>query len=79
MKIPPNTLAFGRPAKVVRELTEDDIKEMKRISREYAEKAQYYKSLQEKRTRKTAINVYAKNTQERRGARHFLKKSRLCR
>lgn len=48
MKIPPNTLAFGRPAKVVRELTEDDIKEMKRISREYAEKAQYYKSLQEK-------------------------------
>lgn len=45
-KIPPNTLAFGRPAKVIRELTEEDITDMKRISREYAEKAQYYKSLQ---------------------------------
>lgn len=45
-KIPPNTLAFGRPAKVIRELTPDDIKDMERISREYAEKAQYYKSLQ---------------------------------
>jgi carbonic anhydrase/acetyltransferase-like protein (isoleucine patch superfamily) len=45
-KIPPNTLAFGRPAKVIRELTEEDIADMKRISREYAEKAQYYKSLQ---------------------------------
>lgn len=46
MKIPPNTLAFGRPAKVIRELNENDIREMVRISREYAEKAQYYKSLQ---------------------------------
>jgi carbonic anhydrase/acetyltransferase-like protein (isoleucine patch superfamily) len=45
-KIPANTLAFGRPAKVVRELTEDDIKDMQRISREYAEKGQYYKQLQ---------------------------------
>ncbi|KAF0823585.1 gamma carbonic anhydrase family protein [Cytobacillus firmus] len=45
-KIPPNTLAFGRPAKVIRELTPEDIKDMERISREYAEKAQYYKSLQ---------------------------------
>ncbi|MEI5908791.1 gamma carbonic anhydrase family protein [Bacillus spongiae] len=44
--IPPNTLAFGRPAKVIRELTNDDIEDMKRISREYAEKAQYYKKLQ---------------------------------
>jgi carbonic anhydrase/acetyltransferase-like protein (isoleucine patch superfamily) len=44
-KIPPNMLAFGRPAKVIRELTEDDIKDMERISREYAEKGQYYKSL----------------------------------
>lgn len=47
-KIPPHTLAFGRPAKVIRELTADDIKDMERISREYAEKAQYYKSLQSK-------------------------------
>lgn len=45
-KIPPNTLAFGRPAKVIRELNSDDIMDMERITREYAEKAQYYKSLQ---------------------------------
>lgn len=45
-KIPPNTLAFGRPAKVVRELTEEDKKDMARIRREYVEKGQYYKSLQ---------------------------------
>ena len=45
-KIPPNTLAFGRPAKVIRELNEEDIKDMHRISREYAEKGQLYKSLQ---------------------------------
>ncbi|WP_163101154.1 gamma carbonic anhydrase family protein [Peribacillus alkalitolerans] len=44
--IPPNTLAFGRPAKVIRELNEDDIKDMLRINREYAEKGQYYKSIQ---------------------------------
>lgn len=44
--IPPNTLAFGRPAKVIRELTEQDIKDMERITREYAEKAAYYQSLQ---------------------------------
>ena len=47
-KIPPNTLAFGRPAKVIRELTPEDIKDMERICREYAEKGQYYKSLQKK-------------------------------
>jgi len=44
--IPPNTLAFGRPAKVIRELTDEDRTDMERIVREYAEKAQYYKSLQ---------------------------------
>src|SRR3954454_4957262 len=44
-KIPPNTLAFGRPAKVIRELNEEDKKDMDRISTEYAEKGQYYKSL----------------------------------
>ncbi|KGT39185.1 MAG: gamma carbonic anhydrase family protein [Heyndrickxia faecalis] len=43
-KIPPHTLAFGRPAKVIRELTEKDIQDMRRIVREYAEKAQYYKN-----------------------------------
>ncbi|MGC4377752.1 gamma carbonic anhydrase family protein [Fictibacillus sp. Mic-4] len=48
-KIPPNTLAFGRPAKVIRELTPEDIQDMNRIRREYKEKGQYYKSLQSKR------------------------------
>ncbi|WP_017726502.1 gamma carbonic anhydrase [Halalkalibacterium ligniniphilum] len=45
-KIPPNTLAFGRPAKVVRELSEEDKQDMARIRREYVEKGQYYKGLQ---------------------------------
>ncbi|MED4223874.1 gamma carbonic anhydrase family protein [Neobacillus cucumis] len=45
-KIPPNTLAFGRPAKVIRDLTPEDKKDMERIYTEYAEKGQYYKSLQ---------------------------------
>ncbi|MFA9559104.1 gamma carbonic anhydrase family protein [Evansella sp. AB-rgal1] len=45
-KIPPRTLAFGRPAKVVRKLTDKDIMEMDRIRREYVEKGQYYKTLQ---------------------------------
>ncbi|ARI76879.1 gamma carbonic anhydrase [Halobacillus mangrovi] len=44
-EIPANCLAFGRPAKVVRELNEKDRKDMKRIIREYAEKGQYYKDL----------------------------------
>lgn len=44
-KIPPNTLAFGRPAQVIRTLTKEDILDMERISREYAEKAQYYKQV----------------------------------
>jgi carbonic anhydrase/acetyltransferase-like protein (isoleucine patch superfamily) len=45
-KIPPNSLAFGRPAKVIRELNDDDRKDMARIRQEYVEKGQYYKSLQ---------------------------------
>ncbi|MCM3787020.1 gamma carbonic anhydrase family protein [Domibacillus indicus] len=44
--IPPNTMAFGRPAKVVRNVNEEDRKDMERIVREYAEKGQYYKSIQ---------------------------------
>ena len=48
-KIPPHSLAFGRPAKVVRQLNNEDRKDMERITREYAEKASYYKSLQDKR------------------------------
>ncbi|KAA9012694.1 gamma carbonic anhydrase [Niallia endozanthoxylica] len=47
-KIPPGTLAFGRPAKVIRELTAEDIADMDRIRREYVEKGIYYKSLQKK-------------------------------
>ncbi len=41
--IPPNTLAFGRPARVVRTLTEKDIEEMKRIQKSYVDKRDYYK------------------------------------
>lgn len=48
-KIPANTLAFGRPVKVVRSLNEDDKKEMARISKGYAEKGQYYKALIEQK------------------------------
>ncbi|RNF38286.1 gamma carbonic anhydrase family protein [Planococcus salinus] len=44
--IPPGVLALGRPAKVVRELRDDDKQDMERIIREYAEKSIYYKSLQ---------------------------------
>lgn len=41
--IPPNTLALGSPARVVRELTEKDLREMQRIRKSYVEKAIYYK------------------------------------
>lgn len=44
--IPANTLAFGRPAKVIRELNKEDLADMERITREYAEKGAYYKSIQ---------------------------------
>lgn len=47
-KIPPGTLAFGRPAKVIRELKPEDIADMERIRRQYVEKGIYYKSLQRK-------------------------------
>ncbi|MFS0751054.1 gamma carbonic anhydrase family protein [Oceanobacillus sp. 1P07AA] len=43
-KIPAHTLAMGRPAKIVRELTEEDYKEMDRVRNSYVEKGQYYKS-----------------------------------
>ncbi|TFD98159.1 gamma carbonic anhydrase family protein [Jeotgalibacillus sp. R-1-5s-1] len=42
-KIPAGMMAFGRPAKVIREVTDEDRLDMERISREYAEKAQLYK------------------------------------
>lgn len=45
-EIPAGTLAFGRPAKVVRELNENDLKEMERIRTAYVERGKNYKSLQ---------------------------------
>ena len=47
-KIPPYTLAFGRPAKVIRDLEQEDLTDMERVRREYVEKGQYYKGLQNK-------------------------------
>lgn len=44
--IPPGVLAFGRPAKVVRDLNDEDRQDMERIVREYAEKGQIYKAMQ---------------------------------
>ncbi|KGX89504.1 transferase [Pontibacillus halophilus JSM 076056 = DSM 19796] len=44
--IPAGTLAFGRPAVVVRELTEADRDEMRRIRTEYVDKGQFYKEQQ---------------------------------
>ena len=44
--IPPNSLAMGRPAKVVREVNAEDRADMDRIITEYVAKGQYYKSLQ---------------------------------
>lgn len=46
--IPPRTLAVGRPAKVVRDLTGEDLKELDRIRKSYVEKGQYYKKSGEK-------------------------------
>jgi carbonic anhydrase/acetyltransferase-like protein (isoleucine patch superfamily) len=46
--IPAGMLAFGRPAKVIRPLTDDDKKDMERIRTEYVQKGQYYKKLQSK-------------------------------
>ncbi|GEN46976.1 gamma carbonic anhydrase [Alkalibacillus haloalkaliphilus] len=50
-KIPANTLAFGRPAKVVRDITEDDLKEMNRIRQTYIDKGQVYKEEQQNRNK----------------------------
>lgn len=45
-KIPPNVLALGSPAKVIRELNDEDRADMERIILSYVEKGAYYKSLQ---------------------------------
>lgn len=44
--IPPGMLALGSPAKVVREVTDEDRADMDRIVKSYVEKGQYYKQLQ---------------------------------
>ncbi|MCL7747877.1 gamma carbonic anhydrase family protein [Halalkalibacter alkaliphilus] len=47
-KIPANCMAFGRPAKVIRDLTKEDTVDMARIRREYVEKGQHYKQVIQK-------------------------------
>lgn len=47
--IPAGKLALGRPARVVRDLTEQDTSEMKRIRESYVEKGRTYKAMQESR------------------------------
>lgn len=42
-EIPANTLAFGRPARVVRDLTDEDLEEMKRINETYVNHIPHYK------------------------------------
>ncbi|OFS63678.1 gamma carbonic anhydrase family protein [Nosocomiicoccus sp. HMSC09A07] len=42
-EIPPNSLAFGRPAKVIRQLTDEDIQEMIRINETYVNHIPHYK------------------------------------
>lgn len=46
MKVPPRSLVVGSPAKVKRELRDDDYKELRRIRQSYAEKGQIYKKLE---------------------------------
>lgn len=45
--IPPRTLCLGSPAKVVRQLTEQDLQRMKRTTDSYVSKGEQYRSPQE--------------------------------
>nr|WP_289039205.1 gamma carbonic anhydrase family protein [uncultured Allobacillus sp.] len=45
--IPSKTMAFGRPAKVIRDINEEDLKEMNRVRKSYVEKGRVYKKIQE--------------------------------
>ncbi|TGU91231.1 gamma carbonic anhydrase family protein, partial [Mesorhizobium sp. M00.F.Ca.ET.186.01.1.1] len=47
MKVPPRTLVVGNPAKVKRELTEADFKELVRIRQSYVDKGKTYRQLEE--------------------------------
>ncbi|EZH68086.1 transferase [Bacillaceae bacterium JMAK1] len=49
-KIPPRTLALGSPARVVRELTDEDKRELSRIRDEYVERGKIYKQQQQQRS-----------------------------
>lgn len=40
--IPPRTLAMGSPARVVRDLNEEDLEEMKRVRKAYVERGKTY-------------------------------------
>lgn len=42
-EIPAGTMAFGRPARVVRDLTDEDVQEMKRINETYTGHIPHYK------------------------------------
>lgn len=48
MKVPPRTLVVGSPAKVRRELNEDDFHELRRIRQSYVDKGKIYQQLEEK-------------------------------
>ncbi len=48
--VPPRTLVVGSPAKVMRELNENDYAEMRRIRQTYVQKGQYYKQLENNRS-----------------------------
>ncbi|MCK9905961.1 gamma carbonic anhydrase family protein, partial [Frankia sp. Cpl3] len=47
MKVPPRTLVVGSPAKVKRELNEQDFSELRRIRQSYVEKGKMYRKLEE--------------------------------
>ncbi|WP_048600258.1 gamma carbonic anhydrase [Rubeoparvulum massiliense] len=47
MEVPPQTLVMGSPARVIRQLTAQDLQELERIRTSYAEKGQYYKQMEE--------------------------------
>ena len=61
-KIPPNTLAFGRPAKVIRELTAEDRKDMERIRTQYVEKVNIINHYRSKFPRHKIGDFYIKLT-----------------
>lgn len=47
MKVPARTLAVGSPAKVKRELSENDFSELRRIRQSYVDKGKLYRKLEE--------------------------------